>query len=228
MTELPFDILVITDRSVCEQVGTTVTAAIAQLLCSPCSHRVAILVREKGVPQAQVAETLQTLQPMTQSAGARLLVHTDTQLALTFGLDGVHVASTVELEPVRSQLLPSMLLGASRHGQDPLDERDIGLADYATLSPIYRPTSKPNDPREPLGLSGLKICTQKSIRPLVALGGIQPGRVTAAVEQGAVAIAISGAVLQADNPADLLQQLWTELAEARKAFPTTLNCDCNS
>jgi thiamine-phosphate pyrophosphorylase len=218
MTELPFDILVITDRGVCEQAGKTVVTAIAQLLLSPHSHQVAILVRDKGVPQAQVAETIQMLQPMTQSAGARLLVHTDTQLALTFGLDGVHVASTVELEPVRSLLLPTMLLGASRHGQDPLDESDIGLADYATISPIYRPTSKPNDTREPLGMLGLKRCTQESIRPLVALGGMQPGRVAAVIEQGAAAIALSGAILQADHPADLLHQLWIELTEARKAL----------
>lgn len=218
MTELPFDILVITDRGVCEQAGTTVTAAIAQLLRSPHSHHLAILVREKELPQAQVAETLQTLQPMAQSAGAKLLVHSEIQLALAFGLDGVHVASTVALKPVRSQLPPNMLLGASRHGQDPLDQSDIGLADYATISPLYRPTSKPNDTRAPLGPSGLKTCIKRSIRPLVALGGIRPGRVAAAVEQGAAAIAISGAVLQADNPADLLQQLWTELTEARKAF----------
>ncbi|WP_404787100.1 thiamine phosphate synthase [Altericista sp. CCNU0014] len=216
MPGLPFDILVVTDRVVCERAGKTVIAAIAQLLHSPCSHRVAILVRDKEAPQARVGETIQTLQPMAQAAGAMLLAHTHVELALAFGLDGVHVASTAALGPVRSQLLPGMLLGASRHGQDPLNEADLGLADYATISPIYRPTSKPDDTREPLGLSGLKTCTQRSARPLVALGGIRPGRVAPAVKCGAAAIAISGAILQADDPADLLQQLWIELSEARQ------------
>lgn len=210
MSELPFDILVITDHTACEQVGKTVKTAIEQVLHSPLSHRVAVLVRDKLAPQAQVAETLQTLQPIAQAVGAKLLVHTHVNLALAFGLDGLHVASDVKLEGVRSQLLPPMLLGASRHGQDPLDAADIGFADYATISPIYTPTSKPSDTREPLGLLGLQSCVQRSIRPLVALGGMRPGRV-AGVMKSVGAIAISGAILQSQDPTEMLQQLCEEM-----------------
>ncbi len=55
-----------------------------------------------------------------------------------------------------------------------------------------------------------------------------PGRVAAVVEHGAAAIAISSAMLQADNPADLLHQLWIELTESRKVFFQHNHCDCNS
>jgi thiamine-phosphate diphosphorylase len=221
MSGLPFDILVITDRTACAQVGKTVTEAVEQILHSPLSHRIAILVRDKAAPQAHVSDVIKTLQPMTQAVGARLLVHTDTHLALTFGLDGVHVAAHVALEAVRSQLPPHMLLGTSRHAQDSLDTTDIGLADYATISPIYRPTSKPHDTREPLGVSGLDACVQRSVRPLVALGGMQAGRVAEVMRVGinaksrCVAIAISGAILQANNPAHLIKQLCSEIDEGR-------------
>ncbi len=227
MSGLPFDILVITDRTACAQVGKTVTEAVEQILRSPLSHRIAILVRDKTAPQAHVAEVIKTLQPMAQNVGAKLLVHTYAHLALELGLDGVHVAAHVALEGVRSQLLPNMLLGASRHAQDALNDVDIGLADYATISPIYRPTSKPNDTRKPLGISGLQPCVQRSVRPLVALGGMQPGRVAevmmtglaadigCAANSGCAAIAISGAILIADHPERLIAELCDEIDEAR-------------
>jgi thiamine-phosphate pyrophosphorylase len=225
---LPFDILVITDRTACAQVGKTVTEAVEQILHSPLSHRIAILVRDKTAPQAHVAEVIKTLQPMTQNVGAKLLVHTHAHLALELSLDGVHVAAHVALEGVRSQLLPNMLLGASRHAQDALDNADIGLADYVTISPIYRPTSKPNDTREPLGISGLQVCVQRSVRPLVALGGMRSGRVAEVImaglaadiecvaDSGCAAIAISGAILMANHPERLITELCYEIDEARR------------
>jgi thiamine-phosphate pyrophosphorylase len=216
MAALPFDILVITDRLSCAKVNRTVESAVAAILQSPLSDRIAVLVREKVLPQPHVAEILRTLKPIAQSAGARLLVHSYSSLALEFGLDGVHLTSHTVLAPVRSQLLPAMLLGVSRHSSDPLDESDISLADYATMSPIYSPTSKPEDRRETLGPSGLQACVQRSVRPLVALGGLRPGRVAEIMTQGAAAIAISGAILQADNPAAMLTSLCDEIDRSRK------------
>ncbi|HEY9825231.1 MAG TPA: thiamine phosphate synthase [Stenomitos sp.] len=208
---LPFDILVVTDRLTCAQVGRTVEEAIALILNSPLSHRVAILVRDKTVPPEVVAQTLQAVQPMTQSAGARLLVHTHVHLALAFNLDGVHLAAHDDVAIVRSQLSPQMLLGCSRHSHDPLDASDIEAADYATISPVFRPTSKPGDTREPLGMAGLQACVQRSVRPLVALGGIRPGVIAQTMAQGAAAIALCGVILQAEHPATLLEALCNEL-----------------
>ncbi len=216
MAALPFDILVITDRLSCAKVNRMVEATVTVMLQSPFSDRVAILVREKVLPPEQVAETLRILQPITQSAGARLFVHSYPNLALEFGLDGVHLASHVAVAPVRSQLPSTMLLGVSRHSSDPLDESNIGLADYATISPIYSPTSKPDDKRETLGLSGLRTCVQRSVRPLVALGGMQPGRIAEVMAQGAAAIAISGAILQADDPAAMVQMLCRKIDQSHQ------------
>lgn len=212
---LPFDILVITDQTACAQVGKTVVAAVEPILLSPLSHRLAILVRDKSAPLSQVAELLQILQPMAQTGGARLLVHTHAELALALGLDGVHLASYGDLKAVRSQLPSPMLLGASRHAQDLLDHADIGLADYATISPIYQPTSKPNDTREPLGILGLQTCLHRSVRPLVGLGGMQPERVGEVMGTGVGAIAVSGAILQAEDPAMLLHQFCQEIDRTR-------------
>jgi thiamine-phosphate pyrophosphorylase len=211
---LPFDILVITDRAACAKVGKTVIQAVGQILQSPLSHRLAILVRDKSASQLEVAHVIKVLQPMTQAVGARLFVHTYAELALEWGLDGVHLAGHGDLRTARSHLLPPMLLGISRHAQDPLNDNDIGLADYATISPIYPPTSKPNDTRKPLGVTGLRSCVQRSARPLVALGGMQPECVAKVIETGVGAIAISGGILQAQNPELLLRRLCLEIDTA--------------
>ena len=212
---LPFDILVITDSVSCEAVGRTVESAVLALLQSSFSPRVAILLREKTLSQAEVAEKLARLQPAVRAVGAKLLAHSHPDLALQLGLDGVHLASTVAAEPVRSQIGSQLLLGVSRHGSDRLDAEDIGCADYATISPVYRPTSKPKDRRETLGLSGLKTCTQRSVRPLAALGGLKPGRIAETIAQGAAAIAVSGALLQAEDPAAMLEKMCLEIAQGR-------------
>jgi thiamine-phosphate pyrophosphorylase len=215
MAALPFDILVITDRLSCIKINRTVESTVTAMLQSPFSDRVAVLVREKVLPLEQVAEILGVLKPIVQSAGARLFVHSCPSLALEFDLDGVHLASQVAIAPVRSQLLPTMLLGVSRHSSDPLNETDIGLANYATISPIYSPTSKPEDNRATLGTEGLQVCVRRSVRPLVALGGMQPGRIAEVMAQGVGAIAISGAILQADDPAVMLTSLCTEIDRSR-------------
>lgn len=211
LDNLPFDILVITDRLSCAKAGRTVESTLAAMLKQPESDRVAVLLREKVLPQAGVAQMLRDILPIVRDSGAKLLIHSYPRLALEWGLEGVHLASQADIMSVRSQLLPEMLLGVSRHSFNTLDEADLSGADYATISPIYSPTSKPDDQRETLGALGLQSCIQRSVRPLVALGGIRPGRVRDVMDQGVAAIAVSGAVLQANDPAKVLKQLWDEI-----------------
>ncbi|MEQ8969008.1 MAG: thiamine phosphate synthase [Coleofasciculus sp. C1-SOL-03] len=61
-----------------------------------------------------------------------------------------------------------------------------------------------------MGLQGLRDSVRRSYRPLVALGGIEPGRVSAAIAQGAKAVAVIGAVMAAPNPARVVQTLLQE------------------
>jgi thiamine-phosphate pyrophosphorylase len=211
MATLPFDLLVITDTMACHQAGRTVSETIQGMLAGEDGSRVAVLLRDKESPLAEVEKVLQRLMPIVADANASLLIHSYSQLALDYGLLGVHCASTVPLAPLRSQIGSRCLLGASRHDADLLDEQNIGQVDYATISPIFSPTSKPLDNRVTLELTGLKACVQRSVRPLVALGGIQPHHVPGVMAHGAAAIAVSGAILQAESPNHVLKAFQTAL-----------------
>jgi thiamine-phosphate diphosphorylase len=214
MGVLPFDVLVITDAIACHRAGRTVLETIQYMFADGDWPRVAVLLRDKQSPLAEVENLLQKLIPIVSQANAHLLIHSYPQLALDYGLLGVHCAAAVSLASMRATLGAQFLLGVSRHGDDPLDEQDIGLSHYATISPIFLPTSKPLDARATLGLAGLKTCLQRSVRPLVALGGIQPHHGASLISQGAAAIAISGAILQAESPHRILKAFWEALPKS--------------
>lgn len=225
---LPFDLLLITDRAACHRAGRTVTETVALALraASPV-RRIAVLLRDKpSSPMAKYGAEARlrqatALKAIAEGAGALLLVHSYPDIAVNLKLAGVHVAASTNLAMMRDRLSSTMLLGASRHAHDALDETDLAPATYATISPVYAPTSKPGDRRLTLGLSGLQACVARSARPLVALGGMRPGRARAAMACGAAAIAVSGAVMQASDPARVANQLLDEIVGARLSADTS-------
>jgi len=124
-----------------------------------------------------------------EDTGVTVILHARTpdgaRLAAQRGL-GLHLPSSAE--PARWRPRISGLLGASCHSLQALT-RAAELCDYATLSPIHPPRSKPHDRRDTLGLEGLALACRGARLPVLALGGQGPGRVTASLEAGAHGVA---------------------------------------
>jgi len=68
------------------------------------------------------------------------------------------------------------LLGVSTHSLDEARAAQDAGADYVFLSPIFRPTSKPEDTRPTLGLDTLARAQEALDIPVFALGGMTPSR----------------------------------------------------
>lgn len=89
-------------------------------------------------------------------------------------------------------------------------------ADLALLSPVFRPGSKPEDTRAPLGVEGFSALAAQLSCPAFALGGVGPENAAELAGRAAGAAVISG-VLRATEPkraaARILQRLaappWT-------------------
>lgn len=195
------DLLVFTDTAQARTRARGVVETIARALVVP-RDGIAVIVREKGKPLADVRLLCGALLPIARRARALLLVHTHADLVEQLDLDGVHLSSTAEVGPVRARLPSRALLGASRHAGDALH----GL-DYATVSPVFSPTSKSHDARAPLGLDGLRAQCETSGVAVYALGGITDRNARACLDAGARGVAVLGGVMGAFDPARALDAL---------------------
>lgn len=201
MSSLPFRVLLITDEQACARAGRGVVETLALALADDAPN-VAVLLRAKGAPKPAVLETARGLKRLCDAAGAKLLVHTHADVAIEVGALGVHLAEGAPV-PVAQRLW----VGASRHADASLDEESLRGLSYVTLSPVFRPTSKRDDERPTLGLDGLRARTATSTVPVVALGGIDETNARACFEAGAAAVAVLGAVMEADDPRAVLARL---------------------
>ncbi len=79
-------------------------------------------------------------------------------------------------------------------------------ADLALVSPVFRPGSKPDDTRAPLGVAGFQRIARALPCPAFALGGIET---TNAGSVKAAGVAVISAVLHASDPKAAAQALLT-------------------
>lgn len=145
----------------------------------------ALLIRE---PLLDVS-VLPAVIPRLAETFRSLIVHLKTPgaaaVARQFGV-GLHLPST---ENVSVWADGYETLGISTHSvAEALAALEHG-ASYVLLSPVFRPTSKPNDTRAVLGLEGLE-----GVRglPVWALGGILPTNAARVMRAGFAGIAVLG------------------------------------
>jgi len=128
---------------------------------------------------------------------ARVLVNRRADVALAAGADGVHLGfDAMAAADARRVLGDAALLGVSAHAPDELDA-GAGLS-YAHLAPIFAPLSKAAT-RPALGLAALTAAAGRGV-PLLAQGGLDCHNARSAIEAGAAGVAVTGAILMADDP----------------------------
>ena len=124
-----------------------------------------------------------------QAQGRTVLVNSRVDVALAAGAAGVHLPSD---SPApfwwRKLAPPGFLIGVSCHSRAELERAQAEGADYAYLSPVFAPLSKP-DGRPPLGLDGFQQMVAGLALPVLALGGITWAHRTACEAAGAAGIA---------------------------------------
>ena len=126
--------------------------------------------------------------------GDRVVLHARmpgaVEAALRHGF-GLHLPDGGTLPPgVRPRRL-----GRSTHSVTDARRALAEGADYAVLSPIWPPGSKPDDTRPTLGPAVFAEVAA------VALGGVTPERAREAIAAGAAGVAAMGAIFGGDDPA---------------------------
>lgn len=194
-----------------------------------------VQLRAKQASTAERVRWLAELVPLCRAAGAISIVDDDIEAALAGDADGVHLGQHDEgaddLAAVRARAAahgrggPSsrrFWIGLSTHDLGQLRAAGRQAPDYLALGPIAPTRSKAN-PDPVVGYSGLLDGCRVASRPLVAIGGLDRERGCLAIEAGAAAVAVIGA-LQADAPA-IVRERAIALARAFRAAAAPLPFD---
>lgn len=173
--------------------------------------RMAIL-REPELPERPYVALARRL---AQVLGDGVVLHGKHPSALHLAEAGgwsLHLPADADARAARPRVRG--LLGQSCHSaQDVARAREAGC-DYAIVSPIFPPRSKPNDTRPPLGVDGLKAICRGANLPVVALGGIDPDRARACLGAGAMAVAATGALFPPDASPEEVEALTRAMVSA--------------
>lgn len=158
----------------------------------------AVLVREKQMDSARLLAFTSHLRELTSSHKAKLIIHTQADIAKAVSADGVHLASTdlAEIPSVREWLNnPDMTISASCHNEIELGFVQRFGADYAFLSPVFPTQSHPGEPH--LGMETFRKMTGTTSLPVIALGGINAENRNQLEGFG---VAVIGSIFDANDP----------------------------
>jgi thiamine monophosphate synthase len=130
----------------------------------------AVILREPHLSKPAYVELARRISPLF---GAGLMLHASHDHALDVAEAsgwGLHLPSTHDVAAARPRVRG--LLGVSCHSREALQAAEDAGADYATLSPIHSPLSKPSDVRSTLEIGGLEDAISGITLPVFALGGM--------------------------------------------------------
>jgi len=133
----------------------------------------AVLVREKQLTSAKLLALASRLRQMTHTHHARLIIHTQADVATAVSADGVHLASADihAVAAVRRWLNdPLKTVSVSCHNADELGQAAACCADFALLSPVFPTPTHPGAPH--LGAEIFQQLAMQAALPVIALGGI--------------------------------------------------------
>jgi len=132
-----------------------------------------IIVREKTMDSARLLAFASRLRDITSQYQAKLIIHSQADIAKAVNADGVHLASCniAEIPAMRDWLdMPNISLSTSCHNLKELRASHQSGADFSMLSPVFPTQSHPGSPA--LGIDRFKQIAEKSPLPIIALGGI--------------------------------------------------------
>lgn len=172
-----------------------------------------VQLRMKDVDEAILEQNAIVIQQMCREYGATFIIDDNVALAKRIGADGVHLGKgDMSICEARKILGDEYIIGGTVNSfDDILHAMEHSAPDYFGCGP-YRYTSTKQNLAPILGINGYKeIIHQMRARgidtPLVAIGGIGREDIPHILECGVHGIALSGSVLNADDPTCEMQRI---------------------
>ena len=165
---------------------------------------------KSGSDRSRLAEA-KALAALCQDHGALLIINDRIDLALAVDADGVHLGQDdLPTGVARGLIGPDRLLGRSTHDLDQVAEANREDCDYLGLGPVNTTAVKPERPAIGAELVGQALAiTQK---PVFAIGGITQANLSQLTAVGCRRVAVIGAIMGSNTPAESSQSLLNSLS----------------
>lgn len=171
-----------------------------------------IQLRMKEAPVDKIRQTALQLKPLCKEHEAVFILDDHVELAKELELDGVHLGKTdMPVAEARRILGEAFIIGGTANTFEDIQMHYRDGADYIGCGPFrYTATKKNLSPV--LGIEGyrkiLSRMKEEGIRlPVVAIGGINREDIPLIMATGVNGIALSGAILRAERPAEEMKKI---------------------
>jgi len=171
---------------------------------------VALHARDRSASGAALTRTAERLLSLARPPEAAVFVNGRPDVAAAVQAHGIQLAAG-DLSPGDARrVFPTGWIGRSVHAADEAARAVDEGADFLLVGNIYQTASHPGRPAAGLALVSAAAALG---RPVIAIGGIDPGRVREVRAAGAYGVAAISALWRAGDPAAAALALlapWTE------------------
>ena len=171
-----------------------------------------IQLRMKDASIAEVRQVALRLKSLCKLHNAVFLLNDHVELCKKIEADGVHLGKE-DLCPQKARAIlgNNFIIGSTCNTYQDIENLKDAPIDYIGLGP-FRFTNTKKDISHVLGISGYQLIVNKCRRnniwyPIVAIGGITANEVLPILQIGIKGVAISAAILQAENPVEETERI---------------------
>lgn len=180
-----------------------------------------IQLRMKDATDEEILPVALEAQKMCREAGATFIIDDHVDLVKQIKADGVHLGKKdMPIAEARRILGDDFIIGGTANTFEDVRAHYEAGANYIGCGPFrFTTTKKGLSPI--LGLEGyISICSQMKAEgidlPIVAIGGITLEDVPQIMQTGVTGIALSGAVLNADDPVEEMALLLNKVGRKKE------------
>ena len=179
-----------------------------------------VQLRMKDATDEEVRQVALELIPMCQENDTFLIIDDRVELVNELRVSGVHLGKE-DMDPLQAReiLGPHAIIGITANTAEDILRYKGKDVDYVGLGPFRFTTTKRNLAPE-LGLEGYTMIVDQVRQagmelPIVAIGGITLADVNGLMATGINGLAVSGAIINAEDPVDVTSQFMQALMESR-------------
>jgi thiamine-phosphate pyrophosphorylase len=155
-------------------------------------------LREKSLDSGELLHRAHQLVSLCRAHGVRCIINDRPDIAVLSGADGVHVGQEdLPAAEARKIVGSRRIVGVSTHRIEQAQQAVLDGADYIGVGPFFRSSTKPRD-----FIAGPEYARQVAEQiklPAVAIAGITAENLDQVLGSGIKAVAVSAAVLAADD-----------------------------